>query len=108
MEVVVEFPPEPKSPLLYERFSARVRKPVPLCMRTQRHWTPLDVDMSESMTWDTCLSPEWIKARWPDKHVAFIHIGRAFAPVHEIPIAQIPYLLVAAKYFNDETISYGL
>lgn len=108
MEIVVEFAPEPKQPLLYERFSSRPRKPVPSCMRHQKLWTPLEVDMSDSMTWDTCLSPEWIRARWPEKQVKYIQIGRAFAPVHEIPIAQIPYLLVAAKYFDDDTIAFAL
>jgi len=60
------------------------------------------------MTWDTCLSNEWVKARWPDRPIKYISFGRAFAPIAEIPIAQIPYLIVAAKYFDDETIKSAL
>jgi hypothetical protein len=54
------------------------------------------------------MSPDFVRARWPDRNIRFIQVGRAFAPIHEIPIAQIPYLIVAAKYFDQDKIEHAL
>ena len=108
MEIVVEFPPEDS---LDQHVAPKIRlnrKPVPESFRHQNRYSPIDTSICDIMTWDSSLSPQFVKDRWPEKNVRFIQVGRAFAPIHEMPIAQIPYLIVAAKYFDQETITYAL
>jgi hypothetical protein len=108
MEIVVETLPAVSKCSYDWQFETRRRSRVPECLKRIRSSQPINVDISDSMTWDTCISNEWVKARWPERTIKYISFGRAFAPIDEIPIAQIPYLIVAAKYFDAETIENAL
>lgn len=106
MITIVEAPPI--EPVHLKPLVEIDRRPIPSCMLKPKSWVPIDVPICDVMTWESTLSLAWVKARWPGQDVRFIRIGRVVAPIDEIPIAQIPYLIVAAKYFGRDMIEYAL
>lgn len=114
MEIFIEEPlpvaPPRPLPLIPNPPPPNVRapQPIPPGIVVSPSAPLVDVALCPIMTWDSSLSPEFVEARWPGKKIKFIRAGRAFAPITEIPIAQIPYLIVAAKYFTGHVITHAL
>jgi hypothetical protein len=113
MEIVVETQDDYSTPpplpfLFYAQEGVRKPPPVLASMVAKPYEGDPDIPLCETMTWDSALSPHFVAHAWPGRNVQFVRCGRAFAPITEIPIAQIPYLVIVAKYFTQSTITNGL
>ena len=114
MEIYIEEPDPTDEPVIAAFFVANddplVRKPKPVLphMIVKASSSHSETDICETMTWDSAISPAFVKATWPSRNIKYVRSGRAFAPITEIPIAQIPYLTVVAKYFDHGTIVHAL
>lgn len=103
MEIYVESAPEaPRRQLV-----PPARK-LPKCLFRQEPLEPIDVPICDEFTWDSPFSPAWLAARWPGRNLRFVRVGRALAPLAEVPIAQVPYMFLIAKYFDQDKIDHAL
>jgi hypothetical protein len=114
MEIFIEEPDVEEEPPISAHLISfddpLVRKPKPVLpsMIVRASTEPYETDICDTMTWDSAISPSFVRAMWPHRNIKFVRAGRAFAPITEIPIAQIPYLTIVAKYFDQHTIQHSL
>jgi hypothetical protein len=110
MEIYIEEPEAPAAVSIVPLLMSGARRPPPVLksMVVKPFDPSFEEPLCETMTWDSSLSPAFVAAAWPGRNIKYVRCGRAFAPITEIPIAQIPYLVVVAKYFNHDVIVHGL
>lgn len=86
MEIVIEVPNEIITPVDHPILDIP-RKPIPACLYSQPRYDPIETPICDTMTWDSSMSLEFVRARWPTRNIRYIQVGRAFAPIQEMPIA---------------------